>query len=414
MELQPSPFAPTEFPDMEPLEGFRLGTAATGVKYQGRDDLLVVGMDEGTSVAGVYTKSKCTSAPVDWCKAHLSGGSARALVVNAGNANAFTGTHGLASTKATAEAAAKVAGCQPSEVFLASTGVIGEPLDPAPLVGEFDRLFDTGKQDASWQDAAAAIMTTDTFLKVATASVDIDGVAVTIHGIAKGSGMIAPDMATMLSFVFTDAPISSKALQGMLSQHVETSFNATTVDSDTSTSDTLMAFASGAAAKRGCAVIEDGSDPRLTTFSDALSALLKDLAKLVVKDGEGASKFLAITIQGAEDDKAAKTIALAVANSPLVKTAAAGEDANWGRVVAAVGKAGEAADRDKLAIWFGPLRVAVDGQRDASYSEEAASDYMRNAEIDITIDVGVGEGKATVWTCDLTKTYIAINGDYRS
>nr|WP_320140779.1 bifunctional glutamate N-acetyltransferase/amino-acid acetyltransferase ArgJ [uncultured Cohaesibacter sp.] len=414
MDLKPSPFAPTDYPALDAIGGFRLGVAATGVKYKGRNDLLVVEMAEGTSVAGVYTRSKCPSAPVDWCKQHIGGGSARALVVNASNANAFTGSAGEQTVSAVAAAAAEACGAKPSEIFMASTGVIGEPLDPAPMTSLFGTLFDAEKADASFMDAARAIMTTDTFVKVATASVDIDGTMVAIHGIAKGSGMIAPDMATMLSFVFTDAPIASEALQGLLAKHVDTSFNAITVDSDTSTSDTLMVFASGAAKGRGCPEIDKADDPRLASFSDALCALLQDLAKMVVRDGEGASKFLEITISGAENDAAAKRVALAVANSPLVKTAAAGEDANWGRVVAAVGKAGEMADRDKLAIWFGPYRLAVDGMRDPDYSEEVASDYMKNDEIEIRADLGIGEGTATVWTCDLTHGYISINGDYRS
>ncbi|WP_319496527.1 bifunctional glutamate N-acetyltransferase/amino-acid acetyltransferase ArgJ [uncultured Cohaesibacter sp.] len=414
MDLKPSPFAPTDYPELDAIGGFRLGVAATGVKYKGRNDLLVVEMAEGTTVAGVYTRSKCPSAPVDWCKAHLAGGSARALVVNASNANAFTGSAGVKTTTAVANAAAEACGGKPSEVFMASTGVIGEPLDPAPITSLFGTLFDSDKTNASFMDAARAIMTTDTFVKAATASADIDGTTVTIHGIAKGSGMIAPDMATMLGFVFTDAPVAAEALQALLSRHVDTSFNAITVDSDTSTSDTLMVFASGAAKGRGCPVIEKADDARLEAFSNALSALLQDLAKMVVRDGEGASKFLEITVSGAENDAAAKRVALAIANSPLVKTAAAGEDANWGRVVAAVGKAGEMADRDKLAIWFGPFRLAVDGMRDPDYSEEVASAYMKNDEIEIRADLGIGSGKATVWTCDLTHGYIAINGDYRS
>lgn len=414
MELQPSPFAPSDYPEMETLAGFRLGVASTGVKYKDRDDVLVVAMDEGTTLAGVFTRSKCSSAPVDWCKKHLGTGSARALVVNASNANAFTGSAGLKTVEAVAEAAAHHVNATPAEIFQASTGVIGEPLDPSPITDTFATLFSGDGEGSDWMAAAKAIMTTDTFPKMATAQVDIDGVEVTIHGIAKGSGMIAPDMATMLSFVFTDAPVASDVLQALLSRHVETSFNAVTVDSDTSTSDSLMLFASGAARTRGCAEIEASDDPRLALFSDALEALLKDLAQLVVKDGEGASKFLSINVSGAENDQAAKKVALAIANSPLVKTAAAGEDANWGRVVMAVGKAGEMADRDNLAIWFGPLRLAVDGQRDPDYSEEAASDYMKNDEIEIRADLGVGDGQATVWTCDLTHGYISINGDYRS
>ena len=384
------------------------------MKYQGRDDLLVVAMEEGTHVAGVFTKSKCPSAPVDWCKRHLPTGSARALVVNASNANAFTGRAGEETVTAVASAAAEHLDCPVSDIFQASTGVIGEPLDPAPMTDLFPALFGADMPSASWMDAAKAIMTTDTFPKMATASLDIDGVEVTIHGIAKGSGMIAPDMATMLAFVFTDAPIAPGVLQGLLSDHVETSFNAITVDSDTSTSDTLMLFASGAAKTRGCVEISRANDHRLSLFSEALSDLLKDLAKLVVKDGEGASKFVSVTVTGAANDAAAKRVALAIGNSPLVKTAIAGEDANWGRVVMAVGKAGEAADRDALDIWFGPLRLAAKGQRDPDYSEEAASDYMQNDEIDLTVDLGVGDGQATIWTCDLTHGYISINGDYRS
>ena len=414
MDLKPSPFAPDDYPEMGDLAGFHPRVAATGVKYQDRDDVLVVAMAEGTSVAGVFTKSKCPSAPVDWCKRHLSGGQARALVVNASNANAFTGSEGEKTVVAVAEAAAAKLDGSESEIFQASTGVIGEPLDPAPIVATFDDLFAPQGTDAGWFDAAKAIMTTDTFPKMATATVDIDGVEVTLYGIAKGSGMIAPDMATMLSFVFTDAPIAPEVLQVLLCEHVETSFNAITVDSDTSTSDSLMLFASGAAKERGCAEITRSSDCRITLFSRALSDLLTDLAKLVVKDGEGASKFVSISVSSAANDAAARRVALAVGNSPLVKTAVAGEDANWGRVVMAVGKAGEAADRDQLAIWFGPMRLAVNGQRDPDYCEDAASTYMKNDEIDIHIDLGVGDGEATIWTCDLTHGYISINGDYRS
>ena len=414
MELKPSPFAPEDFPEMTALDGFRVGVAATGVKYRGRNDVLVVTMDEGTTVAGVFTKSKCPSAPVDWCRKSLANGVARALVVNASNANAFTGIKGEQTVEAIAKAAAAKLGAEPSMVYQASTGVIGEPLDPAPITATFESLMDDAKQDASWLDAAKTIMTTDTFPKVATASVDIDGVEVRIYGMAKGSGMIAPDMATMLSFVFTDAPIAADVLQKMLSQHVDTSFNAITVDSDTSTSDTLMLFASGAAKARGCAEITQLRDDRVALFSEALSKLLIDLAKQVVQDGEGVSKVISVTVTGAANDAAAKRVALSIGNSPLVKTAAAGEDANWGRVVMAVGKAGEAADRDKLSIWFGPLRLAVEGLRDPDYCEKAASDYMKNDEIEIRADLGVGDGQATIWTCDLTHGYISINGDYRS
>jgi glutamate N-acetyltransferase/amino-acid N-acetyltransferase len=300
------------------------------------------------------------------------------------------------------------------EIFLASTGVIGEPLDASKFDGVLDKLVAKASPDGLLE-AARAIMTTDTYPKVATATVEIAGVPVTINGMAKGAGMIAPDMATMLSYVFTDAPISAAALQAMLSKSVQTSFNAITVDSDTSTSDTLMLFATGAAAKRGAPKITEAGDRRLAAFKKALDAVLLDLAHQVVRDGEGCRKFVEIRVEGAASAAAAKRIALSIANSPLVKTAVAGEDANWGRIVAAVGKAGEKAERDKLAIWFGDFRVAHKGLRDGTYDEAKTSAYMKGEKIDIIVDVGAGgKGSATVWTCDLTKEYVAINGDYRS
>ncbi|VFU09861.1 Glutamate N-acetyltransferase / Amino-acid acetyltransferase [Methylocella tundrae] len=369
--------------------------------------------DKGTEVAGVFTKSKCPSAPVDWCRARLSGGKARALVVNSGNANAFTGKLGAQATKQTAAIAAKATGAPQGEIFLASTGVIGEPLDAAKFDGVLAKLASKAKPSDMFE-AAKAIMTTDTYPKVATAKVELDGVAVTLSGMAKGAGMIAPDMATMLSFIFTDAPIAAGALQAMLSKSVQGSFNAITVDSDTSTSDTLLLFATGAAAQRGAPKITAANDRRLAPFKAALDALLLDLAHQVVKDGEGARKFVEITVTGAASAAAAKRIALSIANSPLVKTAIAGEDANWGRIVAAVGKAGEKAERDRLAIWFGEIRVANKGQRDPAYDEAEVSKLMREPKIDIYVEIGVGQGKATVWTCDLTKEYVEINGDYRS
>jgi glutamate N-acetyltransferase/amino-acid N-acetyltransferase len=334
-------------------------------------------------------------------------------VVNSGNANAFTGMKGRETVRISADHAARALGIDPGTVFLASTGVIGEPLDPSKFAAVLD---DTAARlaDGPWIDAARAIMTTDTFPKVATRTADLGGVPVTINGIAKGAGMIAPDMATMLSFVFTDAPIAAPALQAMLSAGVERSFNAITIDSDTSTSDTLVLFATGAALSRGAPRIENPDDPRLEDFRAALDGLLLDLAHQVVRDGEGARKFVEVTVTGAVDDASAKRIALSAANSPLVKTAIAGEDANWGRIVMAVGKAGEPADRDRLAIWFGDVRVAVEGARDPSYSEAAASAVMKQDEIAIRVDLGLGSGRATVWTCDLTKEYVAINGDYRS
>lgn len=405
-----SPLAPKSYPEMPAVPGVRFATAEAGIKYKGRTDVLLMLFDAGTTVAGVFTRSKCPSAPVDWCRQSLPSGSARALLVNSGNANAFTGKKGRETVQISADAVAATVGCRPDEVYLASTGVIGEPLDPARFTAV---LADTAARVAPgpWIDAAKAIMTTDTFPKVATRTVTIDGVAVTLDGIAKGAGMIAPDMATMLSFVATDAPIAQGVLQGLLSAAVTGSFNAITVDSDTSTSDTLLLFATGKAA---IAPVTDAADPRLEPFREALAGLLRDLSHMVVKDGEGARKFVAVTVTGAESDASAKRIALSIANSPLVKTAVAGEDANWGRVVMAVGKAGEPADRDRLAIWFGDIRVAVEGERDPSYSEAAASAEMKKDEIGIRVDIGLGAGTATVWTCDLTKEYVAINGDYRS
>ncbi len=408
-----SPLAPKTFASMPALRGVRMTTASAGIKYKNRTDVLLMVFDKPAAVAGVFTRSKCPSAPVDFCRANLAHGSARAVVVNSGNANAFTGLKGRQATELTAKSAASAVGCGENEVYLASTGVIGEPLDATKFAGVLDTMAKDAVSDF-WFEAAKAIMTTDTYPKVATRSAEIDGVKVTINGIAKGAGMIAPDMATMLSFVVTDADISSSALQALLSDCVGPSFNSMTVDSDTSTSDTLMLFATGAAAADGQARIDRADDPKLAAFRTALNELLKDLAIQVVRDGEGATKMLEITVTGAENDAAAKRIALSIANSPLVKTAAAGEDANWGRVVMAVGKAGEMADRDKLAIWFGDVRVAVNGERDASYSEEAASNVMKQQDIPVKVDLGLGNGRATVWTCDLTKEYVAINGDYRS
>lgn len=408
-----SPLAPKKHPKMPPVEGVRIATAEAGIKYKNRTDLLVMAFDEGTTVAGVFTRSKCPSAPVDLCRQNLPAGRARILVVNSGNANAFTGRRGREATELTAKAAAKAAGCSETDVFLASTGVIGEPLDAGRFAHLLDGLVATA-EPGRWAEAGKAIMTTDTYPKYATATVALGGTEVTINGIAKGAGMIAPDMATMLSFVATDAPIEAPVLQDMLSKGVGKTFNAVTVDSDTSTSDTLILFATGAAEKRGAPRIADPKDPRLAQFRRALNRILKNLALQVVRDGEGARKEVEVTVTGAKSARSAKRIALSIANSPLVKTAVAGEDANWGRVVMAVGKAGEPADRDRLAIWFGDIRVAHEGERDPGYSEAATSAYMKRDEIAIRVDLGLGRGKATVWTCDLTKEYVAINGDYRS
>ena len=413
MSATVSPLAPKSYPDMPAIRGVRMATAAAGIKYKNRTDVLLMAFDRPAAVAGVFTKSKCPSAPVDFCRQNLSHGVACGVVVNSGNANAFTGVKGKAATDLTAKSAAEALGCGENEIYLASTGVIGEPLDASKFAGVLGDMAKDATGDF-WLEAAKAIMTTDTYPKVATRTAEIGGVTVTINGIAKGAGMIAPDMATMLSFVVTDADIAAPALQGLLSAGVEPTFNAITVDSDTSTSDTLLLFATGAAAADGQARIETADDPALGGFKAALNALLKDLALQVVRDGEGARKMVEITVTGAESDTAAKKIALSIANSPLVKTAVAGEDANWGRIVMAVGKSGEMADRDRLAIWFGDIRVAVNGERDPAYSEAATTAVMQREDIPVRVDIGLGEGRATVWTCDLTKEYVAINGDYRS
>jgi glutamate N-acetyltransferase/amino-acid N-acetyltransferase len=405
-----SPLAPQDYPELPEVAGVRFATAEAGIKYKNRTDVLLVAMDPGTVVAGVLTRSKCPSAAVDWCRARLAGGKARALLVNSGNANAFTGQKGKASTAASAAYVAQALGVAADEIFLASTGVIGEPLDAEKFAGVTAEM--AGRlAPLPWMDAARAIMTTDTFPKVATATVEFDGVPVTIAGIAKGSGMIAPDMATMLSFVFTDAPISAAVLQGLLQPQIERSFNAITVDSDTSTSDTCLVFATG---KAGMTPIVNANDPRTAVFAEALGDVLHELAMWTIKDGEGATKLVTVEVSGAVTDQSAFAIARSIANSPLVKTAIAGEDANWGRIVMAVGKAGEPADRDKLAIRFGEFVLAEEGERSPRYDEAATSAYMKNQELEIGVDIGLGDGRATVYTCDLTHGYIDINGSYRS
>ena len=408
-----SPLAPTDVPDMPALAGVRLATAAAGIRYKNRTDVLLALLDPGTTVAGVFTKSKCPSAPVEWCRAKLKGGKARALVVNSGNANAFTGKTGKQSTALTAEIAAKAVGCKQDEIFLASTGVIGEPLDATKFDGVLGRLAETA-EPGNYLAAAKAIMTTDTFPKVATATVKLGKAKVTINGMAKGAGMIAPDMATMLSFVFTDAPIAPAALQALLKNGVEDTFNAVTIDGDTSTSDTLLAFATGAAAEHGAPKISRASDPRLKAFVKAFNQVLAKLSEQVARDGEGARKLVEITVEGAKTKASARKIAMSIANSPLVKTAIAGEDANWGRVVMAVGKAGEPADRDKLSISFNGIRVAKSGARDPSYNEKEVSEAMKAPKVQIKVALGLGKAKDRVLTCDLTKEYVTINGDYRS
>ena len=408
-----SPLAPKHAPEMPAIAGVRLATAEAGIRYRGRTDVLLALFEKGTTVAGVFTRSKCPSAPVEWCRERLDGGAARALVVNSGNANAFTGKNGREATKLTADLAAKVIGCKPREIFLASTGVIGEPLEAGKFGHVMDRMVAQAAADR-WPDAAKAIMTTDTFPKLATASARLGPATVTINGIAKGAGMIAPDMATMLSFVFTDAPIAADALQSLIGRCVVDTFNAVTVDGDTSTSDTLLAFATGAAAARGAPRIERAGDRRLGEFRAGLDAVLRNLSEQIARDGEGARKLVEIVVEGAVSRRSARRIAMSIANSPLVKTAIAGEDANWGRVVMAVGKAGEPADRDRLAIWFGDVRVAHKGARDPDYDEAAVSALMRRPEIRLKVALGLGSGRDRVLTCDLTKEYVAINGDYRS
>ncbi|MDA0998499.1 MAG: bifunctional glutamate N-acetyltransferase/amino-acid acetyltransferase ArgJ [Proteobacteria bacterium] len=405
-----SPLAPAELPPLSALAGVRLAAGAAGIRYQGRTDVLLVELAPGTTVGGVFTKSLTRSAPVDWCREALAGGRARALVVNAGNANAFTGKAGWDAMEAVIKAAAETLNCRPSRVFAASTGIIGQVLPAEPFIGKLAEMTGRLAEDG-WSDAAQAIMTTDTFAKAAIRETEIAGTPVRIVGIVKGSGMIAPDMATMLGFIATDAALPAPILQTLLGRATELSFNAITVDSDTSTSDTVLMFATGAA---GNGPLTDAADSRLGDFQAALESLCVDLAQQVVRDGEGATKFVTVAVSGAENDGSAKKIAFAIANSPLVKTAIAGEDANWGRIVAAVGKAGEPADRDKLAVSVGGITIARDGSVVIGYDETPVAAHMKGQEIDIAVDIGLGAGKATVWTCDLTHGYISINADYRS
>ncbi|TPG53401.1 bifunctional glutamate N-acetyltransferase/amino-acid acetyltransferase ArgJ [Roseomonas nepalensis] len=409
MDIPVSPLR-VDLPPLPPLKGVRLGAAAAGLRYQGRPDVMMMEFAPGTTVAGVFTSNKCPGAPVDWCRASLKGEAARALVVNAGNANVFTGRAGVVACEATAAAAASLAGCKPSEVFLASTGVIGQVLPHEKLAAALPALHASLKE-TGWADAARGIMTTDTFPKAAARTATIHGTKVTLLGIAKGSGMVAPDMATMLSFVATDAAIPAAALQAALRRGVEGSFNRTTVDSDTSTSDTVLLFATGQAGNDRVGAFPGGA---LDDFQAQLDALLLDLAIQVVRDGEGAQKLVKVTVRGAVSDSSAKRVAMAIANSPLVKTAIAGEDANWGRIVMAVGKAGEPADRDRLSVAVGGTWMAKDGGVVEGYDEAPVVEHMRGREIDVEVDLNLGRGESTVWTCDLTHGYIDINGAYRS
>ena len=401
-----SPLAPAAFPALPVIEGVKFSTAAAGVKYQGRTDVMLATLIPGTVIAGAFTRSATRSASVLDCQAKLGQASkeATAILVNSGNSNAFTGKGGVASVEAITAAVAQICGLPQSRVFTSSTGVIGEPLPHDRITAVLETLSETGEANGI-EAAAKAIMTTDTFPKGSKATVEIDGKAVSIAGIAKGSGMIAPDMATMLVYIFTDALIERDALQALVSKSNEQTFNAITVDSDTSTSDSLIVAATGAS---GVAV--DGN----ADFEEALHGVMLDLAHQVVRDGEGATKFVEIVVTGAASDGEAKVHAMSIANSPLIKTAIAGEDPNWGRVVMAVGKSGAAADRDRLSIRFGDVEVAKNGFRGEGYSEEAAAAHMKGQNIIIGVDIGIGSGSATVWTCDLTHGYISINADYRS
>ncbi len=415
----PPPVSPLAqaFPDLPEVAGVRFATAAAGVKYQGRTDVMLAELAEGTQMAGVFTRSTTRSAPVLRCEEALAAHAEApdkagkfAILVNSGNANAFTGGRGFETVDALREAVAETLDCPVEKVFTSSTGVIGEPLDHGRITTTLDGLKG-GLDPAASASAARAIMTTDTFPKGACASLDLGGVPVSIAGFAKGSGMIAPDMATMLVYIFTDAKISQAVLQHMLWLENASTFNCITVDGDTSTSDTLLLAATGQA---DMPVIDDFADPRARAFRAALQGLMRDLAQQVARDGEGATKLIEVRVTGANADGPAHRIAMSIANSPLVKTAVAGEDPNWGRVVMAVGKAGERADRDRLTIHFGDILVAENGWVAPSYTEAAGAAYMKRDEIVISVDLGLDSGKATVWTCDLTHRYITINADYRS
>jgi glutamate N-acetyltransferase / amino-acid N-acetyltransferase len=405
-----SPLAPERFPDLQPIAGVRLAAYAAGVRYSGRNDLMLAELAPGSTIAGVFTKSTMPGHPVTWCRQCLPGGKVRAVVVNSGNSNVFTGRAGWQVVEATAVTAAKLLGCEPGEVFISSTGVIGEPPPPEKIVAalpEAAKLLSA----AAWETAARAIMTTDTFPKGAAATAAIDGAPVRINGFAKGSGMIAPDMATMLVYIFTDAALPAAVLQPMLAALTVPTFNSITVDSDTSTSDTLLLCATQQARHTA---VSNPDDPRLGDFRRALKAVMLDLAKQVVRDGEGAEKFITIEVTGAESDAAARRIGLSIGNSPLVKTAIAAGDANWGRIVMAVGKCGEKADRDKLSVSVGGVEIASQGGPVPGYDEGPVAAHMAGRTIAMRVDIGIGPGRATVWTCDLTHGYVDINGSYRS
>ena len=404
-----SPLAPNSFPDLPPIAGIKLGTAASGMRYQGRDDLLLISLAPESSVAGVFTQSDTAAAPVGWSQKIAKTGAATAIITNAGNANAFTGSHGDDAVHDMVNNLASYLDCDAGAIMVASTGVIGEPLDAAKLVPYFEALVN--QSNATWHDAANAILTTDTFAKGAHATCIIDGVSVDICGIAKGSGMIAPNMATMLGYIGTNAAVPADVLAECLRTANDDSFNAITVDSDTSTNDSVFLMASGMA---GNQLIASANDPALTDFRDALAAVMRDLAIQIVRDGEGATKLVTINITGAQTNVIARQIGLAIANSPLVKTAIAGEDANWGRIVMAIGKLGIGIPSDAISIDIGGYAVARDGMRIADYDETPIAAHMTGQMIDLAVTVGDGDGTAQVWTCDLTHGYISINADYRS
>ncbi|KPF89772.1 bifunctional glutamate N-acetyltransferase/amino-acid acetyltransferase ArgJ [Novosphingobium sp. AAP93] len=397
------------FPALPAIAGATPRIARAGYKDWGRCDLTFVELAEGTAVAGVFTRNICCSSEVDLGRQNVAQGRARALVVNAGNSNAFTGYRGREAVEAIMDQVAGHIGCPREQVFVSSTGVIGVPLPKDKARAGIEAALQA--KLCTWQDAANTIGTTDTFAKGATATAMVGGVKVTLSAIIKGSGMIAPDMATMLGYVFTDAAVDPAFLQACLSDANQRTFSCITVDSDTSTSDTVLAFATGAA---GNAPLVSADSPGADAFAAALHDVCRQLAHLVVRDGEGAQKFIAVAVSGAVSDESARRVGLAIANSPLVKTAIAGEDANWGRVVMAVGKAGEPADRDRLSIGFGGTWAAREGQPLPDYDETPVAAHLKGQEISIEVDLGLGEGRATVWTCDLTHGYIAINADYRS
>jgi glutamate N-acetyltransferase/amino-acid N-acetyltransferase len=405
-----SPLAPAGFPQLAPISGVRLAAFACGIRYTGRDDLLLVELAPRSAVAGVFTRSLTAGAPVLWCRECLVGGRVRGIVVNSGNSNTFTGRAGWSVVEATAATAARLLGSEPKEVFISSTGVIGEPPPAGKIVGALPQMVPLLSADG-WEPAARAILTTDTFPKGATATAAIDGVEVRLSGFAKGSGMIAPDMATMLAYLFTDATLPANVLQALLAAAADRSFNSITVDGDTSTSDTVLLCATQRAAHRPVA---NPGDRRLGGFRQALDRVMIDLAQQIVRDGEGAQKFVTIEVTGAATARAARRIGLTIGNSPLVKTALSAGDPNWGRIVMAVGRAGEKMDPEHLSIAIGGIQITTGGGPAPGYDEARVAEHMKGREITIALDIGVGRGKATVWTCDLTHGYIDINASYRS